>query len=180
MHMDFERDEKTRRVRMWLAVLMGVALVITLIAAVRDSGTRMASSTRKNVEDGCVLTQTIRYARCGHEVTRRLEADREYKGCTLEQMQQAFSEWSITSFSPSEIVMNCTMQLFCPDHLVVMPDGAGVLGVYENAYGDGYALKNQLDTPVSALPEDVREHVHLGVGFGSAQEIEAWLENFES
>ena len=99
---------------------------------------------------------------------------------TLQQMQQAFSDWSITSFSPSEIEMSCTMQLYCPEHLVVMPDGAGVLGIYENAYGDGYALKAQLDIPLSALPEDLLETVHLGIGFGSAQAVEQWLETFES
>ena len=99
---------------------------------------------------------------------------------TLQQMQQAFSDWSITSFSPAEIEMSCTMQLYCPEHLVVMPDGAGVLGIYENAYGDGYALKAQLDIPLSALPEDLLETVHLGIGFGSAQAVEQWLETFES
>ena len=42
------------------------------------------------------------------------------------------------------------------------------------------ALKAQLDIPLSALPEDLLETVHLGIGFGSAQAVEQWLETFES
>ena len=111
---------------------------------------------------------------------RRVQADKEYKGCTLAQMQEAFAEWEISSFSPAEIKMSRTLPLYCPDHLVVMPDGAGVLGVYENKYGDGYALRSQLDIPLTDLPETVRETVHLGVGFATTQEIESWLETLES
>ena len=76
--------------------------------------------------------------------------------------------------------MSRTLPLYCPDHFVVLPDVAGVLGVYENTYGEGYALKTQLDIPVADLPESVRETVHLGLGFSSAEEIESWLETFES
>ena len=71
-----------------------------------------------------------------------------------------------------------------PNHthkeMVVMPDGAGALGVYENKYGDGYALRSQLDIPLTDLPESVRETVHLGVGFSAPEEIESWLETLES
>ena len=107
-------------------------------------------------------------------------ADKEYKGCTLQQMQQAYAEWDITSFSPAEIEMSRTLSIYCPDHLVVLPDGAGVLGVYENKYGDGYALRTQLDIPITDLPENVRETVYLGVGFATDAEIESWLETLES
>lgn len=178
--MEFEHEDKSRRVRVWLALGFVSVLAVAVLLFSGRGNVRTVSSNRENVEEGCILMQTIRYARCGHEVTRRVEADKEYKGCTLEQMQQAFADWSITSFSPTEIVMDCTQPMYCPDHLVVMPDGAGVLGVYENVYGDGYALKTQLDTPLSTLPDTVRETVHLGVGFASAKEIEQWLEGFES
>ena len=98
----------------------------------------------------------------------------------LQQMQQAFAEWDITSFSASEIEMSRELPLYCPEHLVVLPDGAGMLGVYENHYGDGYALRTPLDISIAALPESVRETVHLGIGFAGEQEIESWLETLES
>lgn len=178
--MEFKRDKRSRRMRLLCAALLAGAAALTICIAISRTQTRAAAKARENVEEGCQLVQTIRYARCGHEVTRRIAADKEYKGCTLQQMQQAFSDWSITSFSPAQIDMSCTLPLYCPDHLVVMPDGAGVLGIYENAYGDGYALKAQLDIPLSALPEDLLETVHLGIGFANAQAVDQWLESFES
>ena len=111
---------------------------------------------------------------------RRVQADQEYTGCTLQQMQQAYAEWDITSFSPAEIEMSRSLPLYCPDHLVVLPDGMGILGVYENTYGEGYSLRAQLDIPISALPDGLRETIHLGLAFPSAEEIEGWLETLES
>lgn len=178
--MEKNQNSHARGVR--LGVLTVLALTAAALVVILTYGTAASavSRSRETVEDNCELVQTLRYARCGHEVVRRLRADKEYKGCTLQQMQQAYAEWEITAFSPAEISMTCTLPLFCPEHLVVMPDGAGVLGVYENKYGDGYALRTQLDIPLSDLPESLRETAHLGLAFSSDQEIENWLETLES
>lgn len=177
--MEKNNKDRTRRLALTGAAALLLAALIggTLWTG---SGVSAVSRSRETVEEGCALIQTLRFERCGHEVVRRVQADKEYKGCTLSQMQEAYAEWDITSFSPSEIEMSRSLPLYCPEHLVVMPDGAGVLGVYENKYGDGYALKTQLDIPLSDLPETLRESVHLGLGFGDAGEIESWLETLES
>ena len=178
--METNQRDKSRRVGLTaLAALLLTALVLAVLFSF-GTGVSAVSRSRETVEENCLLIQTMRYARCGHEVTRRVQADKEYKGCTLQQMQEAFAEWEITGFSPAEIEMSRTLPLYCPEHLVVLPDGAGVLGVYENKYGDGYALRTQLDIPITDLPESLRETVHLGVGFATAEEIESWLETLES
>ena len=178
--MEAEQSGGKGRLRWLIVAALGVMLAAFIILTVSGEGARPASKNRETVEDNCELVQTLRYARCGHEVVRRVRADKEYKGCTLQQMQQAYAEWDITSFSPSEIQMSRSLAIYCPQHLVVLPDGAGVLGIYENAYGDGYALKTQLDIPLTALPDSMRETVHLGLGFSGAEEVESWLESLES
>ena len=177
--MESRHDEKPRSLRPALVAAAVVAVAAAMLILFRGRASTV-SKARETVEENCALVQTLRYARCGHEAVRRVQADKEYKGCTLQQMQQAYEEWDITSFSPAEIEMSRTLPLYCPQHLVVMPDGAGVLGVYENKYGEGYALRTQLDIPLAALPENLRESVHLGMGFGGEEEIERWLETFES
>lgn len=165
----------------WVWILIGLSAAVLMLAFAAGWGdTQMTAQDRQTVEENCELLQTIHYSRCGHEVTRRIKADQEYRGATLAQIREAFAEWSVTSFAPNEIVMSCTLKLYCPDHLVVMPDGAGVLGVYTNEYGDGYALEKQLEVPVGELTEDVMESVHLGLSFASMEEIESWLETLES
>lgn len=176
-----ENERKSPRA-LWLWLMIGTAAVFMAIAVLigLNTGTKAASGQREKVEEACVLLQTIHYDRCGHEMTRRIQADKEYYGATLQQMQQAYADWAITSFAPTEIVMSRRMPIFCPDHLVVMPDGAGVLGVYRNEYGEGYALQKQLEVPLTDLTEALLETVHLGLGFGSMTDIESWLETLES
>lgn len=166
----------------WLWLLVGTAAVFLAVAFWIGLGTGVqpAAKEKESVEENCQLVQTIHYVRCGHDVTRRIAADREYVGASLAQMQEAFKDWSITSFAPTEIIMSCSLALYCPDHLVVMPDGEGMLGVYNNEYGDGYALKKQLLVPIGDLTEEMMTTIHLGVGFASMQEIESWLETLES
>lgn len=176
-------EEKQRRPHaLWLWMLIaaaGVLLAVMLVCG-WGGGAQPTAQDKQTVSENCEIIQTIHYARCGHEVTRRIAADREYLGATLRQMQEAFADWSITSFAAHEIVMSCTLMLYCPDHLVVMPDGAGVLGVYYNEYGDGYALKKQLEAPLSDLSEEDMNNIHLGFAFDSMQEIDMWLETLES
>ena len=166
----------------WLWVLIGTAaaFMVVALAVGLGTGTQMTAQGSQTVLPECQLVQTIHYTRCGHEVTRRITADKEYQGASLKQMHEAFADWAITSFAPGEIVMSCSQALYCPEHLVVMPDGAGVLGVYLNEYGDSYALQKQLEVPLSDLSAEVLENIHLGVAFHSMQEIEAWLETLES
>jgi len=177
--MENKQSRPARRGRMLIFVAAGAAVLLAAAAFFAPAAST-ASRTRETVEEDCALIQALRYTRCGHEVVRRVRADKEYKGCTLQQMQQAFPDWDITSFSPAEIQMSRSLALYCPEHLVVLPDGAGVLGIYENKYGDGYALRTQLDIPLADLPENLRDTVHLGLGFRTAEEIESWLETFES
>lgn len=179
--MNMETNKKSPQA-LWLWILVGTAVAFVAVALLIGLGTgaQTTAQEKQTVEQDCQLVQTIHYTRCGHEITRRLAADKEYAGATLSQMQEAFADWSITSYAPSEIVMSCSLPLYCPEHLVVMPDGAGVLGVYYNEYGDAYALKKQLEVPISDLAEEMLETIHLGLPFATMQEIESWLETLES
>lgn len=179
--MKMDQEQKSPRA-LWLWLMVGTAAALMTVAVLLglNTGSEMTGGRREKVEESCTLLQTVHYDRCGHAVTRRVEVDKEYQGATLEQMQQAFADWSITSFAPTEIVMSCRMPIYCPDHLVVMPDNAGVLGVYINELGQGYTLQRQLEAPLTDLPEDVLEKVHLGLSFATMGEIENWLETLES
>ena len=174
------KQKSPRAFWLWALIITAAALLIVALAAGLNTGAQMTAQEKQTVEADCQLVQTIHYTRCGHEVTRRITVDKEYHGANLKQMQEAFADWAITSYAAKEIVMSCSRNLFCPDHLVVMPDGAGVLGVYYNEYGDSYALQKQLEVPVGDLDAEAMESIHLGLPFATMQEIEMWLETLES
>ena len=132
------------------------------------------------IDKDCELLQTLTYTRCEHTVTRRVTAPVELIGKDLEAVSALYPEWRITEFAPTLVKMEQRPDLFCPDHMVVMPGGAGMLCVFENKYGDALALVRELDIELSALPAAVQEEVQRGLGFSTAEELDLWLEGVES
>ena len=104
----------------------------------------------------------------------------ELYGKTLDEVAALYPEWRITEFGASLIKMEQQPDMFCPDHMVLMPNGAGVLCVFQNKYGDGLALVNELDLELSALPSAIQEDLRHGMGFSTLAELEQWLESVES
>ena len=132
------------------------------------------------VEEGCELLQTLTYTRCEHVVTRRVTVPAEPYGQTLDEVAALYPEWRITEFGAKLIKMEQQPDMFCPDHMVLMPNGAGVLCVFQNKYGDGLALVNELTLKVDDLPSAVQEDLRRGMGFSTLAELEQWLESVES
>ncbi len=138
------------------------------------------AGSQVRVAEGCELLQTLSYTRCEHTVTRRVAAPAELYGKTLAEVQPLYEEWQITEFGPTEIKMSQQPDLYCPEHMVLMPDETGLLCVFQNKYGDAMALVSELATEMSALPASMQEEAKRGIGFGSLTELEQWLENAES
>ena len=139
-----------------------------------------ASAGEMVLSDKSEVFQTLTYTRCDHVVTRRLTAPVELYGKTLDEVAALYPDWQITEFSAAGVKMERKPDLFCPDHMVIMPDAAGFLCVYENKYGDALALVRELQIPLSSLPSAVKEEAAHGVGFSTAEEMEMWLEGAES
>ena len=132
------------------------------------------------LSDRSELIQTLTYTRCEHSLKRRLTAPVELYGKTMEETAALYPEWRITEFSPKMVKMDRQPDLFCPDHMVLMPNGAGYLCVFENRYGDALALVRELELEVKNLPSAAQEEVEEGIGFSTAAEMEQWLESVES
>ena len=132
------------------------------------------------VEAGCELVQQMKYSRCDHKVERRTPLPQELAGKTLKEVEAAYEGWQVTEFLPKRVTMARLLPLYCANHVVLMPDETGVLGVFENKYGDAMAFVQSLQTSLDALPESIQEEVRLGKGFDTLKDLEQWLENMES
>ena len=177
------------------ALLMGLAAILLLAAVTLLIPTNLepaapsasvppadqaASGTTLRVAEGCELVQNLSYTRCEHAITRRVAAPRELYGKTLAEVQPLYEEWQITEFYPREIKMSQKPDLYCPDHMVLMPNETGLLCVFQNKYGDALALVEELKTDVTALPAAMQEEARRGIGFATLTELEQWLESAES
>lgn len=163
-----------------IALIVIAALLLMPSAATDELPPAQVNADSVTPQEGCELLQTLSYSRCGHIVTRRVTAPAELLGQSLADVEALYPEWRITEFAPKLIKMEKQPQLFCPDHLVLMPDGAGMLCVFENKYGDALALVNELNIAARDLPAAAQEDVETGMGFDTAEEMEQWLESVES
>lgn len=169
-----------------LAVVAGLATLLPRpgqteeISLVPETAEQANAAREDVVAEGAILYQTLTYTRCEHEMSRRVTAPMELYGKGLTDVQALYGEWQITQFSPTEIHMEQQPDLFCPDHLVLMPDATGRLCVYQNKYGDSLALINELDLRLDSLPAVLQEELSVGMGFSGAEELEQWLESVES
>ena len=186
---DFYGKKQPFRSPWWLigaaVLLIAVAAALlwpseSLAPAQEEQMQSAAADQAARLEDGAELFQRLSYTRCEHVVTRRVTAPAELYGKTLDEVAALYPEWRITEFGASLIKMEQQPDMFCPDHMVLMPNGAGVLCVFQNKYGDGLALVNELDLELSALPSAIQEDLRHGMGFSTLAELEQWLESVES
>ena len=163
-----------------MALLAAAILLLTPSAATDELPPAQVAADAVTPQEGCELIQTLDYARCGHTVVRRATAPVEIYGQPLEEVQTLYPTWQITEFGAKQVKMEQRLQLFCPDHMVLMPDSAGMLCVFENRYGDALALVSELNIAVKDLPAAAQEEVEMGLGFSTAEDMEMWLESVES
>lgn len=169
------------------AMLMGMALL--LIVALMPKSTvddtlpetaQVRSDPQMTTAADCQLIQHMTYAPCGHSLTRRQLIPTELAGQNREALSSAYDAWKITSFASAEVVMEQTLSLYCPEHVVLMPDEGGMLCIFQNKYGDALALVKELDLLLSELPDSVQQAVRQGKGFATIEELEKWLEGADS
>lgn len=178
-------NEKNRiKRRCWLMALGAAALMAAAGAVMlpekASAPDTQTSAAQEKLREGGEIRQTLTYTRCEHTVTRRFTAPVELYGKGLDEISALYPDWRITEFSPVLVRMEKQPELFCPDHQVLMADGAGFLCVYENKYGDSMALVRETEIPLQNLPAAAQEALENGLGFSTAEELEAWLESVES
>ncbi len=188
-------DEKTdirptvdrRQLLTGSAMLVGMALL--LFTALMPKSTvddtlpetaQVRSDTQMTTLADCQIIQHMTYAPCGHDLTRRQVIPAELAGQNREALSAAYDTWQITSFASAEVVMEQTLSLYCPEHVVLMPDEGGMLCVFQNKYGDALALVKELDLLLTELPDSVQQTIRQGKGFSTIEELEKWLEGADS
>ena len=165
-----------------LALLMAVALApkSAMDDAVLPDAAQVRTDTQMTTAADCQLIQHMTYSPCGHDLTRRMTLPAELTGKDRSALTAAYDAWQITSFASAEVVMEQTLPLYCPQHVVLLPDESGMLCVFQNKYGDALALVKELDLLLTELPESSQQLVRQGKGFDTIEELEKWLEGTDS
>ena len=187
--MDKKRKDSVIRATVDRAALLRGVLMLTALALLLCFGLKPSRAAAPDAENGaltasdasarlsaeCELLQRVTFSPCGHEMTRRQRLPAELAGMTKDELAAKYDQWVITSFSPAQVSMERALALYCPEHVVLMPDESGQLCIFRNRYGDALALVRELGVPLSDLPDDVQEEVRPGLGFDDEVTLEKWL-----
>lgn len=134
-----------------------------------------AAEQSAKIAAGCEIIQTMAFTRCGHSVTRRVEAPDALIGKDFTAAQDYYGLWQIESFAPEHLDMQREVPLFCPIHTVAGVNEAGEVVLSRNMYGDGMAVTKDTGRALDAFSSETQEALLLGLGFDSEQDAEAWL-----
>lgn len=172
-----------RQLILGACVLIGMALLLTAGLTPKQPetpSTETGVDATSALEADCQLIQHLTYAPCGHELTRRVSLPEELVGQGRDALEAAYDLWQITDYSPREVCMAQQAAMYCPDHVVLMADEDGMLSIWQNRYGDAYALLRALEVPLSDLPEDTQDALRAGRAFDDEASLLAYLESIES
>ena len=134
-----------------------------------------AAEQGERIAEGCEIIQTMAFTRCGHSVTRRVEAPDALIGKDFAAAQAYYSVWQIESYRPEHIDMQREIPLFCPIHTVAGVNEAGEAVLARNLYGDGMAVIRDTGRILESFSPEERDALLQGLGFDSEEEAEAWL-----
>lgn len=165
-----------------MAVLLIVGLTPRTASApeAEPDAAQVGTDSAAVLDEACQIIQHMTYLPCGHELTRRQSLPPDLVGKTRADLEAAYELWQVTSFSSTEVAMEQALDMYCPEHLILMPDESGMLCVFQNRYGDALGLVSELDIPLAELPDAYQEELRPGIGFSTQEELDLYLESIES
>lgn len=135
----------------------------------------LGAAAGDSVQPGCQITQTMLFGRCGHSVTRRIEAPQDVVGRDFAGTQDYYDLWEIITFQPSAVDMQREIPLFCPMHTVLSVNDAAEVVYLQNLYGDGMAVQADAGRSLPEFAEEDQRSLIQGIGFDSREDADAWL-----
>lgn len=163
-----------------MAILLIVGLTPRTAQAPDLDAAQVGSDTVQVLTAECILTQKISYIPCAHSLTRRQVLPPDLSGKTRFDLEAAYDAWQVTEFSPAQVSMERALDMFCPEHMILLPDESGMLCIFQNKYGDALALVEELGVALKELPDAYQELIRPGKGFDSKDALIQWVESIDS
>lgn len=136
------------------------------------------SAIDANISPNAILIKKIYYEACDHLIREAEDIPEELVNKTEEDVKEAYSDWKVEEFSPTQIILYKTQSGNCGEHYFVQ-DHNGVIGIYIT---DEYGVKTlQEDTEISTqyLPEEDLTNLKAGIEIIGKTNLTEFLEDYE-
>ncbi len=95
---------------------------------------------------------------------------------TRAQIEEYYPEWQLISFSNKKVVLRQAVNDIDKDNYYILKEHNGIIGIF---YRNGM-LRDQIDTPVSSLPDEEQKRLKEGITVYGEEELITVLENYTS
>ena len=136
------------------------------------------SAIDANISPNAILIKKTYYEACDHLIREAEDIPEELVNKTEEDVKEAYSDWKIEEFSPTQIILYKTQSGNCGEHYFVQEHN-GVIGIYIT---DEYGVKTlQEDTEISTqyLPEEDLTNLKAGIEIIGKTNLTEFLEDYE-
>lgn len=141
-----------------------------------DESAVQAGADNDRITKDTVITWDYEYEMCKHHVYMDAQPDPQMIGLSFTQLQDAYPNVNIVSFSAEEVVLKKNFECYCPEHYI-LKRCEDKLAVYRTASGsdklDNYI---NIDIDFEGLEEDDQQELEVGRVFSDFDDLQAFLE----
>lgn len=140
--------------------------------------TKQANANEEKVSPNAKLITNIYYNECGHTIKRTNIIEDKYINLTEEELQEEFSDWEITEFTPEEIIMNKSEDGICNEHYMVR-EKDGYVAVYSLDKNEKETLKETTEIATGFLTITDLARLQGGIKLYGRENLNSLLEDLE-
>ncbi len=134
-----------------------------------------AGASNDRITKDTVITWDYGYEMCRHHVYVDTEPEPKMIGLSFSQLQDAFPDVHIVSFSAEEVVLNKSFSCYCPEHYIVRKSG-NKLAVYRTVAGSNEQdIYINIDIDFKKIEEEDRRALETGRIFSSFDDLQIFL-----
>ncbi|HZJ83146.1 MAG TPA: hypothetical protein VFD57_04975 [Clostridia bacterium] len=139
-------------------------------------GRKMISLT----DEDTLLVFQKNYILCNHQRTEERKAENVEIGLRRQDFAMNFPEWNIYEFSQNKVILTKEIDDYCPGHFILRDEGGKLVIYMPSEQGEQYKSIENTGILTEMLPHDVQEDVRRGLIMDSLEEVEHFMENWES
>ena len=124
------------------------------------------------------LTFETYYNSCGHSKIEKKRISNDDVNKTKDEIEEAYPDWKIKSFSAYEIIFYKEINSMCDDHYLIKENN-GYITIYSIDDKGKEKLKEKTEIATQYLPEEDRNLLKKGIKANSSTELEQIISDYE-
>ena len=142
------------------------------------TNTLQTSAMDTNLSPNAIIIKKTYYEACDHLIRVTEDVPEELVNKTEVEVQEAFQDWTIEEYSPTQIILYKKEPGNCGEHYFIQ-DHNGVIGIYTIDENETKILEEDTEIEIQYLPEEDIANLKKGVEIIGKTNLIEFLEDYE-